>query len=102
MRMLARLVLALVVLLSVPMAASACHVAPASGAPAAHAGDHHRPEQPRAAVNDLCIGCIAPATLHPPVLAERIDAPRLPARDLRPVVGIGATARPATPPPRLG
>lgn len=101
MRLLARLILMLVVLVSAPMAASACHAGPANGASMAHAGGHHQPQPVHAMVDELCIGCIAPTTLHPPVLNVRIAASRLPDHQPPLVKRVGALIQPATPPPRL-
>lgn len=102
--MIVRLALALLIaLLPLPASAGpACHAPPAPAADAAH--HHHRPakqEPARAAGADqLCIGCVAPASVRAPQLAQppafaRSDAP--PAER----GGVALTANPpATPPPR--
>ena len=98
--MLLRLLLALLVAaLPLPaMASAGCHVQPATvsahhGAPAKHA-------PAPVAVEMLCVGCIAPATVRAPMLAEPIGfaAPRSPGVIL---TGLPlASMPPATPPPR--
>lgn len=97
--MLARLLLALFVLLAAPATTGqpACHEVPAMAGIA-----QHNPVPAKSMPADMCIGCIAPATMHPPVLTARILLPA-PA-PVTPVLTALAGARipPATPPPRLG
>ncbi|MDG5487965.1 hypothetical protein NYR55_04940 [Sphingomonas sp. BGYR3] len=113
--MLARLFLALILAaLSLPQAAMACHqprVEPAAATAAAHAmpmaDDCHRtartpaPDQPQPdRAPDLCMGCVAPATIRPVILAQPLPLRALPAR---PIARDGRhlpIASPATPPPR--
>ena len=97
--MLLRLLLALVIALSPmqAMAAPACHVPPE---PAAHAHHQPAPEQPARAPADLCIGCVAPASLPAPALGAPLafDPPIL-----LESFGTGiarAALPPATPPPK--
>jgi hypothetical protein len=98
--MLFRLLLALLVAaLPLPaLAGPACHAPPATTA-AAHHGAKHEPVK-QAPAEMLCLGCVAPTTLHPPALA----APqRFPAMLSAPAILAGLPlepARPATPPPR--
>ena len=97
--MLARLILALFVILATPaaMAMPACH-----GAMPETAG-HHDPKPAKAMpVEALCVGCIAPATLHPPVIEQVRAVVALPP-PVRALSGLRlALTPPATPPPRLG
>lgn len=98
--MLLRLLLALLVAaLSLPATASAaCHAPPATVS--AHHGAPAKHKQAPVAVEMLCMGCVAPATVRAPILAEPIGfaAPRSPGVIL---AGLPlASMPPATPPPR--
>lgn len=98
--MLLRLLLALLVAaLSLPaMASTACHV-PAPAA-ASHHGAPVKHTPAPAPAEMLCMGCVAPATMRAPMLAEPIGfaAPRAPQAVL---TGLPLAAiPPATPPPR--
>lgn len=99
--MLLRLLLALLVAApSLPaMASTACHVPPAAAS--AHHGTPAKHAPAKApAVEMLCMGCVAPATVRAPILAEPIGfaAPRAP-RLILTGLPLAATP-PATPPPR--
>lgn len=111
--MLVRLLVALLTLaLALPaMAMPLCHAPEASAKPVVeHAGhamampDVSTPEAPTKAnphADAMCIGCIAPSTVRPPIVAARLfDAS---ARAFVPVAtGAPLDDRsPATPPPRL-
>lgn len=106
--MIARLILALLLVAGSIVPAAAC-AAPAprveaSGHGSHHAdsGTHHEHEAPPApaADHEMCIGCIAPSTIMPP----RLDAPRT----IEPATPVARLPRqsqrpdmpPATPPPR--
>lgn len=102
--MLARLMLALLIaLLPMPAAAApACH----TPAPAAETASHHHVPAKQEPVKQLpheqlCIGCVAPATARAPQLAAPLSYPRA---DAPPAVLSGiarAALPPATPPPRF-
>ncbi|MHA3841104.1 hypothetical protein ACX0GZ_07785 [Sphingomonas aestuarii] len=113
--MLVRLLVALLTLaLALPaMAMPLCHAPEASAMPVVeHAGhgmamtmsDDPAPEAPTKAnphADAMCIGCIAPSTVRPPIVAARLfDAS---ARVFVPVATGAALGDrpPATPPPRL-
>ena len=96
--MLLRLLLALTIALLPMPAVASCHVQPA--APMAHHhGMKHEPVK-QAPSEQLCMGCVAPATVRAPQFAA---PPALP-RAVAPrggLTGVGLTgAPPATPPPR--
>ena len=97
--MFARLILALFVMLATPAAVAtpACH-----GAMPEMAG-HHDPKPAKAMPAEaLCVGCIAPATVHPPVI-EHVRAPVTLPPPVRALSGLRlALTPPATPPPRMG
>ncbi|MBO9621303.1 MAG: hypothetical protein J7500_01195 [Sphingomonas sp.] len=102
--MLARLILALLVaLLPLPASAAgaACHTSTMAAASAANHGHMPKPAHAQQSASDeLCLGCVAPSTLHGPLLDEPLGH----ARALqKPHALTGATlvaAPPATPPPR--
>ena len=111
--MFVRLLVALLTLaLAIPaMAMPLCHAPEASAAPTAeHEGhamampdDTHpdTPAQPNPHGDAMCIGCIAPSTVRPPIVAARLfDG------DTRAIAHLATGAPlghgpPATPPPRL-
>jgi len=93
-----RLLLALTIAMLPMPAVASCHAQPV--APMAHhAGMKHEPAKPVVA-EQLCIGCVAPATAQapefaPPLAFVRADAPA------EALVGIALSGMPpATPPPR--
>jgi hypothetical protein len=100
-----RLLLALLIaLLPMPSAAApACHEAPMAVEANAN---HHRPAQPEPAktqlpADQLCIGCVAPATARPPAFREPAPVARIEIRAPE-IAGVARAATPpATPPPRL-
>ncbi|WP_448660215.1 hypothetical protein ACPVPU_06810 [Sphingomonas sp. CJ99] len=112
--MLVRLfLLALVAMLSLPQAAMACHQPDRAVGHAAmtidgpghggmHAPDREMPNQPDQGdgTSDLCIGCVAPATLRPAVVAAPLGHRLI----LAPMTGARGNPLPppppATPPPR--
>lgn len=110
--MLARLMVALLTLaLAIPaMAMPVCHPAEAAQSASAHAGhampaapdfSREKPKKTNPQSDALCIGCIAPSTLHPPIIAAPLfnAGARVVAH-----VPTGAPlgkGPPATPPPRL-
>jgi len=97
--MLARLLLALLIAILPMPAAAACHAAPAPSATAHHHGMKHEPVKQLPA-EQLCIGCVAPATARAPELAPPLAFARV---ETAPAYLPGAariSAPPATPPPR--
>lgn len=81
---------------------------PASAVPPCHGAmpvkeEHHAParsDHEGAPADQLCVGCVAPATLRAPVLATPMPFPAPPAASA-PVNGTRLpSAAPATPPPR--
>jgi hypothetical protein len=94
-----RLILAIMVALSAPaaMAMPACH----AEMPAMTM--HHDSAPAKATLGEpLCLGCVAPATVHPPVLTEQI-APDVRPSFARALGGVDQPgAAPGTPPPRQG
>lgn len=103
--MLARFLVALLIAL-LPMPAGATAVSCHEAAPVATThGGHHQPAQPepekQRPAEQLCIGCVAPATARAPVLAPPLAYPAM-LDGAVPPSGIAlAEAKPATPPPRL-
>jgi hypothetical protein len=99
--MLLRLLLALTIALLPMPAVAGCH-APQPAMPMAHHhGMKHAPaKQAPAPAEQLCIGCVAPATARTPEFAAPLALPRAdaPARALAGEKLMGAP--PATPPPR--
>jgi hypothetical protein len=100
--MLARLLLALLLLFqAMPVAAApACHPAPAMTEH--HQPKHHPAPADQAAPEQHCIGCIAPATARAPELVlpmafARADAPPVYLSGAK-----GIAPAPALPPPRSG
>lgn len=106
--MLARLMVALLTLaLAFPaMAMPVCHLPEAAPTAMAHPGhampaaDKPAPEKPNPHADAMCIGCIAPSTARPPVVAARLFV-----ADTRGVAPAATGAPlghgpPATPPPR--
>lgn len=101
--MLTRLLLVLIAIFAAPsVAVPACHDMPVAMAGMAHHGPAPAEAPDRAVPGDMCIGCIAPSTLHPPRLAA--PTARLTGHAIVP--GPSGSARiglpPATPPPRAG
>lgn len=101
-RMFARLVLTLLMLaFAVPAPAlAACHPAPAPVTTATHHGQHDPAPVEKHVMPDLCIGCVAPATLGSARLAP---PPGFAAPSLTDTASTGAPlghGPPATPPPR--
>ena len=103
--MLLRFLLALIVAtFAVPANAEpVCHEAPPAAAAAHHHGQpaHHQPQkQQMPAMEDHCLGCIAPATIHAPHVARPAVATRIDSHG-EPLPGMPrAAVPPATPPPR--
>jgi hypothetical protein len=94
--MLLRMLLALTIALLPMPAVASCHAQPQV---AAHHGMRHEPVKQMPA-EQLCIGCVAPATarapeLSPPLGHARVDAPAK-ALSCAPLAGVP----PATPPPQ--
>ena len=105
MASMARLLLALLIaLLPMPSsAAPACHDVPTAAEANAN---HHQPAPPQPAkaqlpADQLCIGCVAPATARPPALREPAPVARIESHAPE-IAGVARPATPpATPPPRL-
>ncbi|MBO9713634.1 hypothetical protein [Sphingomonas sp.] len=111
--MFARAILMLLLALqALPVAAMpACHAAPQPMAHlgahegahgGAHRGAHHQPRREAPATQEqLCLGCIAPATIAGPALAPPLAFAR-PVAVIERTDGLALPANPpATPPPRL-
>lgn len=100
--MLLRFLLALIVAtFAVPANAEpACHEAPPAATAAHHHGQPPAPHQQAPAMEDHCLGCIAPATIRAPQVARPAVATRIDG-DGEPLPGMPrAAVPPATPPPR--
>lgn len=93
-----RLLLALTIALLPMPAVASCHAQPEM-AMAHHAGMKHEPVKPMPA-EQLCMGCVAPATVPVPGFAAPLALPRADAPVMA-LAGETLTAPPpATPPPR--
>jgi hypothetical protein len=95
--MLLRLLLALTIALLPMPAAAACHAQPAPTAH--HHGMKHAPVK-QAPAEQLCIGCVAPATARAPEFAAPLAFARTPASPAYLPGAPRIAAPPATPPPR--
>lgn len=111
--MFVRLLFALLTLaLAVPaMAMPLCHAAEANAAPVADHGGHamampddaapDAPARSNPHADAMCIGCIAPSTVRPPIVAARLfDASARAVAHVPTGAPLGQ-GPPATPPPRL-
>ena len=94
--MLLRLLLALTIALLPMPAVAACH---APQPMAHHHGMKHEPVK-QAPTEQLCIGCVAPATARAPEIAAPLAYPAIAAPRVNLHGEALAAAAPATPPPR--
>lgn len=113
--MFVRLLFALLTLaLAVPaMAMPLCHTLEASSVPVAEHDGHamamaipgdaapDAPAKPNPHADAMCIGCIAPSTVRPPIVAARLFDPIARAVAHVPTGAALGQGPPATPPPRL-